>query len=210
MSRIESARSGVYRLSLPRKLAIALVVCVGAFALVAFASRTCCAPPPRRFDMVQAMSRPADFALDLTGRTGTVAPRYFYRYRLQVGPDHVAHYTFSPGYEESGPSWTSEFRVSDAAIDSLWTEFQVGTLARTPVAPEIAPGEQSVGGGSESLVVVASGTSTMHETERRDAWAARIIAFIEHVGRLTPDSVQTRLRARHQAWANEKFGVQKR
>jgi hypothetical protein len=137
-----------------------------------------------------------------------VAPRYYYRYRLRVGPDRVAHYTFFPGYDETGPAWTSDFQVSAAALDSLWMEFQVGALGDSPRAPDIDPGERRIGGGSQSLTVVASGASKTFESERNDAWAMRIEQFKDHVGRLTPDSVHARLRIRHAEWAARTFGPQ--
>ena len=191
-------------------IAIALLVCVAAYSGYRLywtdLMRLCCTAPQARFPADPPTERPVDFALDLRSHTGTVAPRDFSRYRLQVGRDQVARFAYAPGYERNGPSWTATFRVTDAEIDSLWKEFQSSALRHTPAPPEIPPDQRADGGGSQSMTVVASRDTTALDGERHDQWAQPVNQFLRDVASLTPDSIRTRMRAQHEAWALRKFG----
>jgi hypothetical protein len=184
--------------------AVAVFLVIGGIAWYR-SSRICCAPAPlwdipapEQVDAVPA-KRPGDFSLDYKAQTGTVAPRYFHRYRLRINRNGAATLTFSPGYGPDGPAWTSRFVVSAHTLDLLWTELRVRGLWLLPPERQATDAELRVGGGSESLEVFAAGRTVVLSVDRRDRFAGAITDYIGRVRGLVPDSLLREFRARQEA-----------
>jgi hypothetical protein len=181
--------------------AVALSPVLAAIAIWYLRAQACCPPPP----MVAAgtdAAPPADFSIVVDGHTGTVSPPFYHRYRLSITRDSLARYRFMPGYPENGPAWDATFVVTNAQRTALWSQYETSALSTTPPAPTDPAEPRSVGGGFESVVVVASGHTVTLNTDRSDAWAGRIRQFVSDVLALTPDSISTRMRERQAAWAD--------
>jgi hypothetical protein len=194
--------------------ALAGLLAIATYAVWEYSRRVCCAPAPLpELTHVAAdppSPRPADFALDIAGQTGTVSPRYFYRYRLHIAGSGLSRYTFMPGYSDTGTQWASDFHTTAAQLDFLWSEFQSSGLRHTPPPPQTRPEQMRVGGGRTLVTVRASGQSFTLDPDRADVWAASVGTFVQHASAVVPDSIHARMGERHSVWSDSAFGVESR
>lgn len=155
--------------------------------------QVCCSLPPVP-PLREKLSgpRPADFGLTLSASTGTVAPEFYYSYRLAIAPDGAGRVTVTRGYGTDGPQTSADFLVPAGSLDSLWQEFDANRLAETPDVGPIPQDEIRVGGGSSTLSVTAAGQTIQLDDVRRigDAWEPRVRALIARVEAQLPDSAR--------------------
>lgn len=162
----------------------------------------CCTLPAQRPPASDvATPRPVDFSVDVAWSTGSVAPRYYHRQRLRVASDGKAQLTFVPGVDTDAPSWNASFKVPDSTLDALWSTYQRLGLRRIPAALPVPPDRRVVGSGSHSGTVVASGQMVAFDDYRADTWSSMVLAFVERVQAVLPDSIARGMEARHAAWA---------
>lgn len=121
----------------------------------------CCAPPP--IDVAALLARnaptaatpvPDDFALDLSGSTGSVSPPFYYRYEMHVERGGAATLAYHPGYA-SPDSLTlrQSFTVPDSIVRVL------ATLAERLQDPNGPLSEREIpdGGSSPYLMLHLNG-----------------------------------------------------
>jgi hypothetical protein len=154
-------------------------------ALLLAGCSTAAAPPPA----------PADFAVQLHYREGSVPPPDYYEYQITVNADNSALYRFSPGYPAPDqPVWQRGFRCDSAALYAALVDG--GMLSTRWQQPEPPP----IGGEQRWLLVRADGL--LYElppavVAAQQSAAAALPALVEAC---LPAAIRAEIAAEHAAY----------
>src|SRR5690606_13090201 len=90
--------------------------------------------------------------LDYHFRTGTVAPEYYYHYRIIINKDKSAQFIFYPSYADTGYSQQS-YTITDSQLSSLNSAVTGSKVLTDNISQE---SDHPIGGSNQSLTVTLS------------------------------------------------------
>lgn len=143
-------------------------------------------------------ARPADFAVTLRFRAGSMPPPHHYRTRTELGADGSGTITTTIGYGSDGPTRDAAFALGDAEMDALHADLDALGLFETPWAE--APRERrAIGGALTAVEAVADGRSVEIPARVRGDQRDARDAIVERVRAAVPEATAAAVRS----WRSE-------
>jgi len=146
-------------------------------------------------------NRPDDFSISFYWNTGSLPPKYHYKYVITLGPGLQGEFEYQPGYDQDQAYfWSTTFSVSESAFDDLFSTLQQESILKS----RWNTGEGLIGGSTTDLIITAYGKEyhipSIHKLKTLDQ--ARVETAMDAIRAVVPQSVWDEMEARQTAYEN--------